>query len=337
MNKRCLILILLLGSLLMVSCKNDKEEKNELFTGARFIKTYEAYIGDIEHIITYSGYVKFDKVIDVTPNISGKIEKIYVEEGDLVKKNQLLVRIDKNSLEQYQANFDFAERNFKRAQNLLRDKAIDLRTFEEIETQWINARTVFTFAKENLEIRAPFSGVISRVNMKENETYNPIMMSPTGDVGILRIINSEDISIDVFVSDTDLRQLKKNQRVKINANDKVYDAVVSFISPENDRMTGLNRVKVELNASDLRNNQFVLVEFIPVFKENVLIIPKAALIDEETVILSKNNRSQYRKVQTGMTNRHYVEILSGLEKGDLVIVEGNSGLEDNYPVTEFSN
>ncbi len=341
MNKKILFVIMItVISLAFISCKKEEETKdNDLFSGARYVRTAQAFIGDIENILNYSGYVKYDKVIVVTPKISGKIEKIFVKEGDFVKQNQLLAKIDKNSLEQFEANFNFADKNYKRAQILFNEQAIDLKTFEEIETQWINAKTSFDFAKENLEVRAPFSGIVSNVSMKELEFYEPIMMGATGEAGLFRIISEGDVSIDVFVSDNDVRLLKKDQKARIRANQTIIDGRIGFISPENDRLTGMSRVKVDFknSESELRNNQFVLVELIPEYKENVVMIPKNALIDEDTVIMVKDNRSHYRKIQTGMVSRHFVEVVSGLKDGEIVIIEGNSGLDDNYPVTEFSN
>ena len=335
MKKRLImILLVLVVTLSLISCKNDeKKEDNDIFSGARFVRTVKVFTGDIEQVYTYSGFVNFDNALDIVPVISGKIEKIFVIEGDHVKKNQLLARIDQNSLEQYEAGYNLADRNYKRAQNLLKEKAIDLKSYEEIENMWINARTSYDFAKENLEVKAPISGIITNVNMKENENYTPML------AGLFRIVGEGGLSIDVSVSDKDVRVLRLNQKVRIKAGNDTYDGKISFISPENSRLTGLNSVKVSLNNNQhfLRNNQFVLVDFIPAHKESVLIIPKKALINDDTVILMKNNKSFYQKVQTGMMSRHYVEIISGLNKGDIVITEGNSGLENNYPVTEFNN
>ncbi|MDD4155388.1 MAG: efflux RND transporter periplasmic adaptor subunit [Endomicrobiaceae bacterium] len=338
MTKKILYLMMIIISCLsMISCekKENANNDNDLFSGARYIKTSKAIIGDIENVLSYSGYIEYDEVIDITPKISGKIEKIFVKEGDYVKQNQLLAKIDKNSLEQFQANFNFADKNFKRAQSLYNEKAIDLKTFEEIETQWINAKTNFDFAKENLEVKAPFAGIITNVSMKVNENYDSMLNA----TGLFRIIGYGEVSTEVFVSDNDIKLIEINQLAKIKANDKHYEGVIEYVSPENDKLSGLNKIKIKVNNqhNELRNNQFVLVELIPQFKRNVIIVPRDALINENTIITVKNNRSLYKKIQTGMTDRHNVEVISGLKAGEDVIIEGNSGLDDNYPVTEFSN
>jgi len=326
-----LIVIFLLTT---VACVNNQETSDsvEVFTGARFVRTEVAVIGNIERVLNYSGFVRFDQAINIIPSMPGRIERIYVREGQNVAENQILARIDQNSLDQAEANFNLADRNYERAQSLLVDGAIDQRSFEEIEIMWKTAKNAFEFAKDNLEIRAPFAGVISSVNFRENETYTP--MNP---MGLFRIINNNSIYVEVNVSDADVRLLRLRQRANIKFDDVEIVGFVSFISPENDMMTGLNRVRVEFQGLNrqLRNNLFVHVEFIPEYRNDVLIIPRTALVADDMVVLKREGRSEYRRVRIGMENRGFVEVLEGLNAGDVVIVEGNSGLEDGYPVVEF--
>jgi len=328
--------IIIVCLLSVVGCGNNQEvsDNAEVFTGARFVRTEVAVIGNIERVLNYSGFVRFDQAINIVPSMPGRIERIYVREGQNVAENQILARIDQNSLDQAEANFNLADRNYERAQSLLLDGAIDQRSFEEIEIMWKAAKNAFEFAKDNLEIRAPFAGVIASVNFRENETYSP--MNP---MGLFRIINNNSVYVEVNVSDIDVRALRLRQRANIRFDDIEIEGFISFISPENDMLTGLNRVRVEFRGLNrqLRNNLFVHVEFVPEYRNDVLIIPRTALVADDMVVLKRDGRSEYRRVRIGMENRGYVEILEGLSVGDVVIVEGNSGLEDGYPVVEFGS
>jgi RND family efflux transporter MFP subunit len=203
-----------------------------------------------------------------------------------------------------------------------------------MELAWLNAKTAFEFAKDNLEVKAPFNGVISAVNFKENETYSP--MNPQG---LLRIINNQAIYVEVNVSDNDVKILRTGQNARITVNNIMYDGYISFISPENNMMSGLNRIKIEFPRyyPELRHNQFANVELIPEQKNNVLIIPKTALLNDDSVIIVENNHAKHKTVKTGMESRLMIEIVEGLKENDVVITEGNSGLENDYPVMEFSN
>ena len=336
---RVAFLVLLLLTLYFCKGCGVKEnevvaENSEEFTGARYVRTSVATIGNIERILNYSGFVKFDQAINILPNMTGKIDRINVREGQQVTQGQILAIIDSGSLAQAEANFTLAENNFRRAQNLLQQNAMDQRSFEEIEVFYINAKTAFDFAKENLEVKAPFAGTISQSNFRINDTYNPML-----GMALFRIINNDDIYVEVNVSNADVRQLRLNQRVRVNVDSRNIEGFIGFISPENDRMTGLNRVRIDFRTPqrELRNNQFATVEFIPEAKENVLIIPRTALLNENTVIRSVNYRAVFTRVSTGMESRHFIEVLDGLNEGDIIIVEGLSGLEDGYPVIEFIN
>ena len=341
MKKTTLYCVVVLFCLLLsVSCGKKEEAPAEQgaedFTGARYVRTERAVMGNIEKVLSYSGTVKFDQAMNITPNLSGKIENIYVREGQRVSAGQILARIDKNSLAQAEANFNLAERNYQRSKNLLSDGVIDQRSYEEVENYYISAKTAYDFAVENLEVKAPFAGVIVSVNFKENENYSP--MSPNG---LFRLINNQSIYVEANVSDTDVKLLRQNQRARIFIESESLDGRITFISPENDRMTGLNRIKIDFTdkskLSNVRNNQFVTLELIPEFKENVLLIPKTALLANNTVILNKNGRSEFRTVVTGMESRNHFEITKGISNGDVVIVEGHSGLENDYPLQEFGS
>jgi len=317
-----------------VSCGTNTEDNDsaELFTGARFVRTATATIGNIERVLNYSGFVRFDQAINIVPSMPGRIERIYVREGQQVSENQILARIDSSTLEQIQANFNLADRNYQRAQNLLEDGAIDQRSFEEIEIMWKAANNAYETAKDNLEVRAPFAGTIAAVNFRENEMYSP--MNP---MGLFRIINNDNVYVEVNVSNADVRHLRLRQRANIRFDDVEIVGFISFISPESDRMTGLNRLRIEFEGFNrlLRNNLFVHVELIPEYRNNVLLIPKPALLPNDMVILNRDGRSEHRRIRTGMECRHFIEVIYGLNVGDVVIIEGNSGLENDYPVVEF--
>ena len=330
-------LLIILLTLVLFACGSDRAEPLENsdgdeFTGARYVRTSVATIGNIERILNYSGFVQYDQAINILPNMSGRIDRINVREGQQVTQGQILAIIDQINLTQAETNLNLAETNFRRAQILREQNAMDQRSFEEIENIYSNAKTSFEFAKENLEIKAPFSGTISLSNFKINDNYNPMLGQP-----LFRIINNDDIYVEVSVSNADVRQLRTNQRVRVNVDGRTIEGYISFISPENDRITGLNRVRVEFRVPqrDLRNNQFATIEFIPEAKDNVLIIPRSALINENTVIQAVGDRAVYRTIQTGMESRHYVEIIEGLQSGDKVLIEGVSGLENNSPIIEL--
>ena len=333
--------IVMFTIILLSACSKDDNSLNDdvinngdTFTGARYVRTYLVREDNIERILNYSGFVLFDQALNIVPNMPGRIDRLNVREGQQVERGQILAIIDQNTLSQAEANFNLAENNFRRAQNLREQNAIDQRSFEETEIFFINARTAFELAKENLEVKAPFAGTISQSNFRINDNYSPMLGLP-----LFRIINNDDIYVEVNVSTADVRQLRLNQNVRVIVDRTVIDAFIAFISPENDRFTGLNRVRIEFRSpqTELRNNQFANIEFIPERKENVLIIPRTAIISENRVVLSIDNKAVYRNIQTGMESRDYIEIIDGLSIGDKVIIEGISGLEDGSPIIEFMN
>ena len=327
---------ILIGILAWGACNkrnNEPEVVNrEEFTGARYVRTYQVSIGDIEQVIKYSGTVICDQAMNIIPNMAGRIDLLAVQEGDQVSSNQVIAMIDQNTLTQTEANFTLAENNYRRAQNLLQQKAIDQKSYEETEVYYINMKSSFELTKENLEVKAPFSGIISQINFKVNDNYTPLLGLP-----LFRIINNDLVYIETNVSNLDICLLALNQKVRVQVDRQNILGYISFISPENDRITGLNRVKIGFRTpqQNLRNNQFASIEFIPEAKSEVLIIPRIALIEGEIVIKVENSRAVYTSIRTGLASRTQIEVLAGLEVGDFVVIEGVSGLENGYPVVEF--
>ena len=328
----CLVLLTACGGR---NSENGQTNGNgEEFTGARYVRTALATIGNIERVLNYSGHVKFEQAVNIMPNMAGRIDRIDAREGQRVNQGQVLAIIDQISLSQAEANFRLAESNFRRIETLLAQNVTDQRSFDEAELQFINARTSYELARENLEIKAPFSGTITQSNFRVNDNYSPSMGQP-----LFRLISNRDIYIDVNVSSVDAMQLRVNQSVRVSSEGRSYEAFIAFISPENDLITGLNRVRVEFRTpqNHLRNNQFALIDFIPESKENVLLIPRAALIRDNTAILSVDGRAMHRNIQTGMESRDFIEVINGLRDGDRVVIEGVSGLVDNSLIIELGS
>ena len=117
---RKIFILISLVLLILVGCQ-DKEaakEENE-FSGKRNVKTVTARMGEINEYLKYSGKIEAETIANASPSISGKIEKLFVKEGDRVKVGDLLVKLDETQLEQTRIQFENAEKNYLRMQKLI--------------------------------------------------------------------------------------------------------------------------------------------------------------------------------------------------------------------------
>ena len=299
-----LILLAAVLVIVLAGCqkKTEQEEVKEEFTGAREVKVATTRMGDISSYIEFSGKIEAEKTVNIAPSISGRIDKLMVDVGSVVKKGDLLAKLDDTQLKQARTQYVSMEKNYKRMQELQKTGAIDGATFDEVETGYKVAKSSYEFMLENTEIRAPFNGVITVTFKKEGEHYDAMM-----DPMLLRMMNLDEIKAKIQVSDADINKIKKGQKVllMVSSSDEEFIGKVSFVSPEADMMSGTFNVEIAAKNRDniLKHNQFTRIK-----------------------ILTKTY------VTLGLESEYEIEITEGLQDGETVIIRGNIGISEGDKV-----
>lgn len=332
MLKKLIILAVVLAIALM-GCqkKTEQQEVKEEFTGAREVKVATTRLGDISSYIEFSGKTEAEKTVNISPSISGRIAKLIVDVGSVVKKGDLLVKLDDTQLKQARTQYINMEKNYKRMQELQKTGAIDGATFDEVETGYKVAKSSYEFMLENTEIRAPIDGVITVTYKKEGEYYDAMM-----DPMLLRMMNLDEVKAKIQVSDADINKIKKGQKVllKVRSSDEEFTGRVSFVSPEADMMSGTFNVEIAVKNRDniLKHNQFARIKVLTETSENTIIVPQQAILDANHVFIIENNKAVKKYVTLGLENEYEIEITEGLQDGETVIIRGNIGLSEGDKV-----
>ncbi|MCD4795756.1 MAG: efflux RND transporter periplasmic adaptor subunit [Candidatus Cloacimonetes bacterium] len=332
MLKKLIILAALLA-IVLAGCqkKTEQEEVKEEFTGAREVKIATARLGDISSYIEFSGNIEAEKTVNISPSMSGKIDKLIVDVGSIVKKGDLLAKLDDTQLKQAQTQYLNMEKNYKRMQELKRTGAIDGATFDEVETGYKVAKSSYEFTLENTEIKAPINGVITVTYKKEGENYDAMM-----DPMLLRMMNLDKVKARIQVSDADINEIKKGQKVilSVNNSDEEFTGKVSFVSPEADVMSGTFNVEIAVtNKSNiLKHNQFARIKVLTETSENTIIVPQQAILNADHVFTIENDKAVKKYVTLGLENEYEIEITEGLQEGETVITQGNIGLSEGDKV-----
>jgi len=354
------VFVALVLFLFFLSCRpQNKEEisKEESF-GATPVKVFKVKKQKISEKLFYTGVIEAWKKINITPDLGGKIAKIHVEEGDKVKKGQLLAELDTRAirlqLEQAraalavaEANYKDAQRNMDRMERLRREKAVSDQQYEKIklayeaaEAQLQQARAAVNLASHNLDVslmKAPFSGVVASKNAEVGDVINPMMggFSPTS--GVLTLMDFSRVNVEIDLSHQDVVRIKKGQvaQLKVMAfPDRVFQGEVSLVNITADPLSKKFKVKVRIDNPDLilRPNTFGEVTLEVSTHEDALVIPQKAVLENRYVFLARGNNTERKEVTLGLQNSDKVEIVKGLKEGDMVIVEGNYGLEDGAEI-----
>ena len=354
---RSKILVVSILSFLLLSCQpaQNTEEFEETSMAAAPVKVFKTTRQRISEKLSYTGLIEAWNKINVMPDVGGKIAKIYVEVGDRVQKDQLLAELDTRAirlqLEQTKAGFAVAEanhkdaqRNMQRMERLKSENAVSEQQYEQLklafdaaDAQLQQAKAALNLANHNLDVsimKAPFSGVIASKNAEVGDVINPLMGGFSAASGVLTLMDFSRVKIDIEVSPRDIARIKKGLTAHLSVaayQDKVFSGRVSIVGLTADPMTRKFGVQLTANNPELflRPNTFGEVTLEITTHEDALVIPQIAVLENKYVFVAQKDNTVVRKdIILGLQNTDMVEVLGGIQEDDLVVVEGNYGLEE---------
>ena len=364
MRKSIVVKALVAGTVLstLFACQGAKKEetaKTEAY-GATPVKVVQVVRQKISEKLTYTGTLEAWQKITITPDIGGKVAKIYVEEGQRVERGQLLAEMDVESIQLQlkqteaaqavaEANFKNASRNKERMDRLFQEKAVSDQQYEQVKlvydaakAQLEQAQAAVNMARHTLDLsimKAPFGGIIASKNAQVGDVINPMMgnFSPGSGGGVLTLVDYSRIKIVVEVSQSDILRIYKGQPAAVRVSDgqaKEYPGTVTVVNTTADPLAKKFRVEVLVNNPDLalRPGTFGSCIFEASTHDNALVVPQKAILDNKYVFLVEGNKAVKKEVLLGLKNAELIEIKEGLKEGDRVIIEGNYGLAEGTEV-----
>ena len=332
-NKRDLIQqIDSLSSLLKsVELNISKLDTNKRLTRVTALKSEKKIF---QHFIEVQGSVEVDQSVELFPESSGNITKIFVSEGQSISKGRPLVQIDNSILEsskvELQTQLDLAATTFERQKRLWNQNIGS-------EIQYLQAKAKKEGLENSLEslksqakklkITAPFSGTVDEVFAKTGGLANPMFPA-------LRLINLDQIHVESEVTETYLKYIKKGTEVELyfpsidkKINTKV-DQVGNYINPNNRSF----KVRMNVNNTDgtLKANLLADVK-ISDFKEVGIVIP-SNLIQKDRMnkpfVYSLVKEDKFFRVKKSyilekMSYENESFISEGLEADALIVDKGS--------------
>ena len=314
----------------------------------------------IENKTVVTGKVIPEDEVEIKPQISGIIEKLFVEEGDLVANGDLLAKVKvvpneqslntaKGRLSNAKLVLRNAEVEYSRNKQLFDKEIISRQSFDNIELSYNQAKQNVENAKSDLEIiqmgstggskiantniRAIVPGTILEIPVKEGDQ---VIESNTFNAGTT-IATVADLNKMIFegkVDEAEVAKLEIDMPLKVTLaaiEDKEFNAQLKFIAPKGNEEQGTVQFKVEgevflddsvfVRAGYSANASLLLEK-----KDSVMSIPEALLqFDRKTnrpYVEIKNEKGKFirKKIETGISDGINVEILSGLKMNDEIKV-----------------
>ncbi len=270
--------------------------------------------------------------------IGGIIDQLLVEDGDNVKKEQLLAKLKLDEIQAQvvlaRSGFEKARRDFERVQNLHADSVATLEQLQNAETALTVARSQLEIAEFNLEhstIFAPASGAILKRLAEENELIGPgvpvFILGTSTEGWIVRVgVTDRDVVI-ISVGDS--------ASVSFDAHPGVlFPAVVRDIAAAPDPANGTYAVKVALENSDykLKSGFIARVTLHSSQRETKAVIPIESLVEADGDVgyvfaITGDNRAKKMKVSIDSFSDGWIALSAGLEGIDEIITDGSAYLK----------
>jgi len=335
-------IIKLEADIFLADPSSKKEEKAKLVTLSEI--TQQAFT----HYIDLQGKIDAVNIAYVAPRngSGGLVKELYVKKGDVVKKGQVLLKLDdaviKRQLDQLQTQLNFAKDIYQRQQNLWKESIGTEVQLITAKNNVDNLERQISIVKEQQSysnVTADIEGVLDDVNIRVGEFFTG--MTAAGPQ--IKIVNTHDLKVTAQIPENYLEKVKVGSHILITLPDvnKTVDAVVSVSGKLIDANSRSFYVEAKVPADkDLRPNQIALVKIQDYSSPNAIAIPVNTLQTDDKgkfvmVALKENGRTiAHKKVVTiGELYGEKIEIKSGLLKGDQLIIDGFQGLYDGQVIT----
>ena len=345
MNSFCshLQLILLISVLIILQACNGEEmtENTENNTPIIPVEVSNVSRGNISAYYSNTATLEAEQEATVVSKVRGIIEEIYVEEGDRVQAGQV---IDKIEDDQYQIEADRAKatldrlyNEYQRNQELFERELIAAEAFQNSQYEYESQKATFDLAALNLEytsVKSPINGVISRRFIKAGNMVGT-------DQQMYRVTDFNPLQAILHIPEHEMSKIRKDQRAELRVDalpNETFVGHVERISPVVDSETGTFKVTIYVDETRniLRPGMFGRVKIVYDTRENTRMIPKSAVISEdlaESVYVIKDSLAFKKEIQTGYTNGSNVEVIDGLDDGEMVVTIGQGSLQDSSKVS----
>lgn len=316
--------------------KGEKPEEDAVPVEAITIKA-----GNVSSSLLYSATIETEEEVDVFPQVTGIIERILVEEGDVVKKSDVLVQLDDDEYrlmaEKAKVNYEQAMSDYKRSKQIFEKKLISDNEYETARFTMEKAKIEWEQAELTLErckIKTPIPGVVAERFIKSGDR---ILTSTK----LFHVVNHDRMIATVHIPAKDAQLCEKGQRVIVTSDvlgNKNFEGWVKRQSPVIDAQSGTMKITVGIkpHQHELKAGMFVNVFIITGTHEDVPLVPKNAIVydgEKQFVFtISEDSLAHRIHLKSGYSDPYNIEALEGVEVGDKMVIVGQSALKDKTRV-----
>ncbi len=329
-----------------LGCAPDEPER---------VPTARVERGAIERIVVATGTIEPENEVEVRPRVPGIVERITVEAGDPVEKDQILLELERELLEAQVAEAKAAvraaqvERRFagielERATGMKERGATSAKTLDDARNRSQAAAADLARARARLTsldvqlryatIRSPIDGTVLDVIVEEGSAVSPVT-SVTGGTLLLSLAGTASVHLEGLVDENEVAHLAEGQVARVTTEaypDRVFAGRLAKIAPLGQRVQNVTYFEVEIAIEDdhaellkprMSGDADIVTEVVP----EALTVPETALRyggDGISVRVLRNgdaSATESRPVKIGIVDGSRVQILEGVAEGDEVALQ----------------
>jgi len=304
-----------------------------------------------KHKIEIQANINTRQNLILFPELSGKLEEIYVTESQQVKKGELLAIIDDSGLneelEQLKIQFSLSKTNFERTERLWNKKIGSEMKYLESKAKYESQKKMVDQMKKRLsktKIISPFKGIIDEIKGKKGQILTPYVTP------VLRIINLDKMYVEALVPENHLPNIKIGSEAIVNipvlnlSQKTKISQTGNYINPNNRTF----RIEAPLNNTNniIKPNLAAKILITDYYNKKAIMIP-TKIINENAEgqpyifkLLKTDENSIYKTkkvfIEIGKSTNEKTEILNGIKVDDFIIDEGSMIVDDNQKVKNIN-
>ena len=345
------VAVVLVGFFWWLFLSDDELKEVTTFT----VKSLQMSDSSATSILDASGYVVARRRATVSSKVTGKVMKVFIEEGMYVEEGQLLAQLDdstmKADLNYSQSQLDEAIRVFNRTKELAKEELASQASLDAARASVEGLEALNAVRKQvvnDMQILAPFSGVVVYKAAQPGEMISPV--SAGGgftNTGICTIVDMDSLEVEVDVNEAFINRVKPGQPVITNLNAypkwDIPSEVIAII-PTADR----NKATVKVRIALLERDERVLpdmgsrVSFLRKVENATKETPKEGVMIPLGAVSTKEGESivqviegtsvEVRQVEVAEETANYARVIKGLNSGMKVVARFDDELEDGQKI-----
>jgi RND family efflux transporter MFP subunit len=314
--------------------KGKEKDKDKKETEAVPVQVVSPKRGDISSFLLFSSNIDSEKVVDIYPRTYGIIEKINFDEGQSVKKGDVLAVLDDREASINEKKADINCKNlmneFERQKEIFERQMLSREEFEKLrfnletaKLDWEQKKLLLSYTR----ITTPISGVVTKRLIKVGNRINTSMLAFT-------VVQDKEKIAVVNIPEQEKNALFIKQRARIYSGSDQAAGSVKRISPAIDPESGTFKVTVDIDDKEgiFAVGQFVNVKIIKKVHKNAILLTKDAIVYEGgkafVFVINKDNEAVKKMIETDFDEGNVIEVTKGLEENERVVTAGKSSLKN---------